>query len=82
MLAVKPAAAGMLAAIPAAEKEPAGAVGPCGRAEGPEVKSERRLLMAASRDAFEDSGLVLVLRFLEAFLGRGREELAPGKAGR
>lgn len=37
--------------------------------------SERRPLMAASSDALEDSGLE---RFLETFLGRGREEAAPG----
>ena len=75
------AADGMLAVMLAAEREPAGAMELCGRAEGPMVRSERRLLMAASRDAFEDSGRVLVLRFLEAFFGRGKEELAPGKGG-
>lgn len=38
------------------------------------VGSERRPLMAASSNALEDSGLE---RFLEAFLGWGREEAAP-----
>lgn len=37
------------------------------------VVSDRRLLMAASRDALEDSGRE---RFLTTLLGRGKEELA------
>ena len=64
----------MLAVRPFGGKAPGGKNWLSEKAEGVGVMSDRRLLMAASRDALEDSGRV---RFLGAFLGRGKEELAP-----
>lgn len=72
------AATGMLAVKPVGGKTLGGKNWLSEKAEGLGlwlgVVSERRLLMAASRDALEDSGRV---RFLAGFLGRGKEELAP-----
>ena len=66
------AATGMLAVRPVGGKAPGRKNWLSEKAEGVGVVSDRRLLMAASRDALEDSGRV---RFLAAFLGRGKEEL-------
>ena len=70
---VPKAAIGTLAVRPIGRKGPAGRVWLAEKAEVLGVVSDRRLLMAASRAALEDSVRV---RFLAAVFGRGKEELA------
>lgn len=66
---------GMLAVNPLDGKVPGGRTWLSERiVEGLGVVSDRRLLMAASREALEDSGRE---RFLVIFWGRGSEALAP-----
>ena len=65
---------GMLAVRPVGRNAPGGKNWLFDKAAGLGEVSDWRLLMVASRDALDDSGRV---RFLPAFLGRGKEELAP-----
>ena len=66
---------GMLAVRPLDGKGPGGRIWLSERVvEGLGVVSDRRLLMAASKEALEDSARE---RFLAIFLGRGKEALVP-----